>query len=60
MRNYTKRTKEERYNAMVKQIEKLEAAHNKRFEKIGAMRVKAQTMLNKLTPQPPAEVQPNA
>lgn len=47
-RKYTHRTPEERYNGIVKRIETLEAAHNKRYERIGKLRLSAQSLLIKL------------
>lgn len=47
-RHYTHSTKEDRYNRLVKRIESLETAHNKRYERIGKLREKAQNYVNQL------------
>lgn len=58
-RSYTLRTKQARYDAIVAKIKWLEAAHNKRYERIGKLREKAQHLANRLAmpgkPEQPQE-----
>lgn len=51
-RSYVLRTKQNQYNALVAQIERLEAAHTKRYERIGKLREKAQKLTNQLAAKP--------
>lgn len=50
-RPYTKRTREERYNAMIKKLTRLKEAHDKRALKIAKIQAKTEKLKARLTPK---------